>query len=68
MVFGAAEAVVFLLIPLTMAIGLVVSLVTGGEEAGSMFGGLVFFGVIAVISYYFGFMDSLFELIAKIRS
>jgi hypothetical protein len=67
MAFGAAEAVAFLLIPLGLLIGIVVTLVTGGEEIGSMFGALCFFGVIGVIAYYTGFIDPLFDMIGRLR-
>lgn len=67
MAFGAAEAVAFLLIPLGLLIGIVVTLVTGGEEIGSMFVALCFFGVIGAIAYYTGFIDPLFDMIGRLR-
>ena len=67
MAFGAAEAVVFLLLPLIMVILIVVALFTARDETGPMFGGLAFLGVVAVISYYTGFIDPLFELAARVR-
>jgi len=67
MVLGAAEAVVFLLLPLIVVIAIVVALFTGGEELGSMFGVLAFLVVVAVIAYCTGFIDPLLELIEKLR-
>ena len=44
------------------------TLVTGGEEIGSMFVALCFFvGVIGAIAYYTGFIDPLFDMIGRLR-
>ena len=46
-------------------IGIVVTLVNGGEEIGSMFVALCFFVVIGAIAYYTGFIDPLFDMIGR---